>query len=134
MALGSTQPLTEMSTGEFPGGKGRRCIRLTTYYHPVPLSRNLGTLTFWNALGLSRPVIGLIYLYSSSNRTLTSDKCRFSANIAEVIRVIYALPGYFYQYTTQSMTASGKYQHNFNERTCGHYLQCPRSRTTLNKH
>jgi hypothetical protein len=30
MALGSTQPLTEMSTREFPGGKGGRCVRLTT--------------------------------------------------------------------------------------------------------
>jgi hypothetical protein len=36
---------------------------LTTYHHPVPLSRNLGTLTFWNPLGHSRPVTGLLYLY-----------------------------------------------------------------------
>ena len=35
---------------------------LTTYHHPVPLSRNLGTLTSWNPLGLSRPVKGLLYL------------------------------------------------------------------------
>ena len=39
-----------------------RCVRLTTYHHPVPLSRNLGTLTSWNPLGLSRPVTGLIFL------------------------------------------------------------------------
>ena len=31
-------------------------------HHPVPLSRNLGTLTFWNPLGHSRPVTGLLYL------------------------------------------------------------------------
>ena len=31
-----------------------------TYHHPVPLSRNLGTLTSWNPLGHSRPVMGLI--------------------------------------------------------------------------
>jgi hypothetical protein len=30
MALGSTQPLTEMSTRYIPGGKGGRCVRLTT--------------------------------------------------------------------------------------------------------
>jgi hypothetical protein len=31
MALGSTQPLTEMSTSSiYWGGKGRRCVRLTT--------------------------------------------------------------------------------------------------------
>jgi hypothetical protein len=33
-----------------------------TYHHPVPLSRNLGTLTSWNLLGHSRPVTGLLYL------------------------------------------------------------------------
>jgi len=47
----------------FPGGKGGRCVRLTTYHHPVLLSRNPGTLTSWNPLGLSRPVTGLLYLY-----------------------------------------------------------------------
>jgi hypothetical protein len=30
MALESTQPSTEMSTSVFPGGKGGRCVRLTT--------------------------------------------------------------------------------------------------------
>ena len=64
MALGSTQPLTEMSTRSISwGGKGGRCVRLTTYHHPVPLSRNLGNLTSWNPLGLSRPVMGLLYLF-----------------------------------------------------------------------
>ena len=46
----------------FLGGKGSRCVRLTTYHHPVPLSRNLGTVTSWNPLGLFRSVMGLIYL------------------------------------------------------------------------
>ena len=48
--------------GVFPGGKGGRCVRQTTYHHPVPLSWNLGTLPSWNPLGLCRPVMGLIYL------------------------------------------------------------------------
>ena len=68
-----------------------------------------GNLNFLEPSGPVRPVMGMIYLYSWSNRTLTSDKCRLSANIVEVIRVIYALPGYYCQYTTQSMTASGNY-------------------------
>jgi len=129
MALGSTQPLTEMSTGEFPGDKGGRCVRLTTYYHPVPLSWNLGTLISWNPLGLS-PAMGLFYLYSWSNRTLTSGKFHFSANMAEVIRIIYALSGYNTNYDSQRKLP----RHNFHERTWGHHLQYPRSRTTLNKH
>ena len=45
MALVSTQPLVKMSTRNIPGGKGGRCVRLTTYHHAVPLSRNLGALT-----------------------------------------------------------------------------------------
>ena len=35
---------------------------LTTHHHPVPLSRNLGTLNSWSPLGLSRPVMGLLHL------------------------------------------------------------------------
>jgi len=60
MALGSTQPLTEMSIS---WGKDGRFVRLTTYHHPAPFSWNLGTLTSWNPLGPSGPVTGLIYLY-----------------------------------------------------------------------
>jgi len=40
----------------FLESKGGRCVKLTVYHFPVPLSRNLGTLTFWNTLGLSVPV------------------------------------------------------------------------------
>jgi len=47
--------------GVFPGGKGGRCVRLTTFHHPVPLSWSLGTLTSWNPLGSSGPVTGLLY-------------------------------------------------------------------------
>jgi hypothetical protein len=46
-----------------PGGKGGRCVRLTTYHLHVPVSRNLGALTSWNPVGLFRPVMGLLYLF-----------------------------------------------------------------------
>jgi hypothetical protein len=51
MALGSTQPLTEMSTGDLPGGKGGgRRVRLTIL--PPTLSRlsreNVGLSTSHN--------------------------------------------------------------------------------------
>ena len=55
--------LQKFVPGVFPRGKSGRGVRLTTYHHPVPLSRNLGALTSWNPLGLSRPVMGLLYLY-----------------------------------------------------------------------
>ena len=51
MALGSIQPLTDMSTRSISWGKGGRCVRLTTYHHPVPLSRNLGKLNFLEPSG-----------------------------------------------------------------------------------
>jgi hypothetical protein len=54
MALGSTKPLVKMITRNMPGGKGGRCVRLTTYHHTVPLSRNLGAVNFYNPLGLLR--------------------------------------------------------------------------------
>jgi len=37
MALGLTQPLTEMNTVMFPGGKGGRCVGLTTLSLYVPI-------------------------------------------------------------------------------------------------
>jgi len=46
-----------------PGGKGGRCVRLTTYHLHGRLSRNLGALTSWNPVSLFRPVMGQLYLY-----------------------------------------------------------------------
>ena len=63
MALGSTQPLVIMSTKNISGGKGGRCVRLTTYHHTMPLSRNLGALTLLDPSGPEWPVTGVLYLY-----------------------------------------------------------------------
>jgi len=51
----------------FLGVKSSRCVRLTNYHHPVPLLRNLGALSSWNPLGLSRPVMWLLYLFNTCN-------------------------------------------------------------------
>ena len=63
VALGSTQPPTEMSTRNIPwGGKDGRCVGLTTLPpFMCRLSWNLGASTSWNPQGLSRPVMGLLY-------------------------------------------------------------------------
>jgi len=64
MALGSTQPLTEMSTRNISWGwrrPVRRADNLTTFM--CRLSCNLEASTSWNPQGLSRPVMGLLYLF-----------------------------------------------------------------------
>jgi hypothetical protein len=65
MALGSTLPLTEMSTRNISlwGGGGVNAAgaygwQPTTFI--CRLSRNLGASTSWNPVGLSRPVMGLL--------------------------------------------------------------------------
>jgi hypothetical protein len=68
MALELTQPLTKISTRNVSCG----------YRWPVPkadkltifmcrLSRNLGASNSWNPQGLSRPVMGLLYLLPHIN-------------------------------------------------------------------
>jgi hypothetical protein len=63
MALGSTQPLVKMNTRDVPGGKGGRCVRLTTYHHIVPMSRNLESLNLLDPSVPAWPVMGELYLY-----------------------------------------------------------------------
>ena len=57
MALGFTQPLTEMNTRGISWGKGSQCVGLTT----LSLSRDdcleiQRASNSWNPMGLSRPV------------------------------------------------------------------------------
>jgi hypothetical protein len=60
MALGSTQPLTEMSTRKLPGGKGRpaRGADLTAIYEPI-VSRKCGILDVSQPYEPSGPVTGI---------------------------------------------------------------------------
>jgi hypothetical protein len=63
MALASTQPLTEMSTRDVSCGKDGWCVGLTS----LPPSC-ADCLEMWEShppgtQGLSRPVMGLLYLY-----------------------------------------------------------------------
>jgi hypothetical protein len=47
--------------GVFPGGKGGRCVRLTTLPPTCAVVVKSGNLTSWNPLGHPRPVTGLLY-------------------------------------------------------------------------
>jgi hypothetical protein len=64
-----------MNTSIISWGKGGQCVRLTTYHHPVPLSRNLGVFNFLepsgpvqacNGTALPLPIVGIHRLLHSS--------------------------------------------------------------------
>jgi hypothetical protein len=61
MALGSTQPLTEMSTRNLSGGK-RQPARTDNLTAICELSRKCGNLDVSKSYGPSRPVTGLALL------------------------------------------------------------------------
>jgi hypothetical protein len=52
MALGSTQPLTEMSTRNFPGGKGRPALKADNLTALCECLENVGASTSHSPMGL----------------------------------------------------------------------------------
>jgi hypothetical protein len=74
MALGLTQPLTEISTRRISWVKGNRCWHdnLTTFMGR--LSWNLRALITWNPHGLSRLVMVLLtFIYTVQKRSLSTE-------------------------------------------------------------
>jgi hypothetical protein len=72
LALGSTQPLTEMSTRNLPGGKGRPARKADNLTAICELSSKCGSLDVSQHYGPSRPVTGISLL------TFTLRKCTYS--------------------------------------------------------
>jgi len=74
MDLGSTQPLVKMSIKNIPGGKGDRCVRLTTSppscaeCHEIWEPKPPGTL--WATPGLLRDCFTLLSVYRICSRNL----------------------------------------------------------------
>ena len=69
MALGSTQPLTEMSTRRFPGGKGGRSVRLTTLPPSCAVVMKSGNLNFLKPSGPLQAFNGTALTLPAGNET-----------------------------------------------------------------
>ena len=83
MALGSTQPLLKMSTRNIPGGKGGRCVRLSTSSplraecHEIWEPKLPGTL--WATPGLLRD-----FFTFTGNCVCGCDKYVYKCNVYTV--------------------------------------------------
>jgi hypothetical protein len=64
MVLGSTQPLTEMSTRNLPGGKGRPARGADNLIAVTRLSRKCGSLDVSEPYGPSWPVKGIAFFFT----------------------------------------------------------------------
>jgi hypothetical protein len=102
MALGSTQPLTEMSTGVFPGGKSGRSVRVTTLPPSCAVVMKSGDLNFLEPSGPPRHVTGLlksvnnrhppIYMLNYKNVVHLSPLCFFRLNLKLLPHLFLDLP------------------------------------------
>ena len=78
MTLEWTQPLTEVSNGAFPGGKGGRCVRLTTLPLSCAVVTKSGNLKFLEPSGPLEACNGIdlsfYYIQSSGANVMNVTK------------------------------------------------------------
>jgi hypothetical protein len=82
MALESTQPLTEISTRDLPGGKGRPARKANFIaICDEPMSRNFGNFDVLQPYGPSRHVTGLALLFFFTQLLLDFPSSRFARKV-----------------------------------------------------
>jgi hypothetical protein len=89
MALGLTQPVTEMSTRNISWRVKVACALGWQPYHlHVLIVLKYGSLTSCNPMGLSRPVMGLLCLY------LYLHLCLYATRLTCICQDITCIPPY----------------------------------------
>jgi hypothetical protein len=95
MNLGSTQPLTEMNTRNFPGGKGRpvhKADNLTAIWEPTVLE-NVGASTSHNPTALQGLLQGELCLYLTFPLFIWQNRKEYEAKrYLKMCSVIYLNP------------------------------------------
>jgi len=90
MALGSTQPLTEMSTRSISWGKGGRCVRLTTWPPSCAVVMKSGNFNFLEPSGPLQACDGtaLPSYYLSLSLALSFN---LSVSLSESTPILYSV-------------------------------------------
>ena len=91
MALGSTEPLTEMSTRNILGGKGGRCVRLTTLLQSCAVVTRSGNLNFLESSGPLQVCNGTALHFF----TLRYSICAFGSFILALSKDVFMCQGVF---------------------------------------